>query len=70
MASLTGCLDQIDGTTIHVTSSHAAVLAPFCSGRIPEWRNARAHNLPASKRGNTGVPAARREKNKRSKSRG
>ena len=38
-------------------------------GRIPEWRTARAHNLPASKRGNTGVPAARRAKNKRSKSR-
>lgn len=39
-------------------------------GRIPEWRTARAHNLPTSKRGNTGVPAARRAKNKHSKSRG
>lgn len=41
------------------------LLLSACLGRIPEWRNARARNLPASKRGNTGVPAARREKNKR-----
>ena len=42
-----------------------ALLLSAGLGRIPEWRTARAHHPPASKRGNTGVPAARREKNKR-----
>ena len=47
-----------------------ALLLSAGLGRIPEWRNARARNLPASKRGNTGVPAACRAKDKHSKSRG
>ena len=42
-----------------------ALLLSAGLSRIPEWRTARARNLPASKRGNTGVPAARRAKNKR-----
>lgn len=45
-------------------SKHLPMLAVLLSAglaRIPQWREARTFNAPASKRGNTGVPAARRE---------
>lgn len=49
-------------------SKHLLMLAVLLSAgfaRIPQWREARTFNAPASKRGKTGVPAARREKNKK-----
>ena len=42
-----------------------ALLQAFGLASVPEWRGVRTHSPPASKRGNTGVPAARRAKNKR-----